>query len=97
LHTNDDADADAEGQTEQEIREWQSVEDIVKVDDPTSSETHEDAADTLHVIGDIIRVRPYVLVCVAKRLKASQAYTNQNRRRAITTIHQRVWQRHKLK
>jgi len=58
--------AAAEPETEQEIKEWQKVEEIVKTDDSTPPETVQDAADVLHIVGDIIRVRRYLIICVCR-------------------------------
>lgn len=52
LHANKEDDAIPE--SEQELKEWQNVEDIVKTDDSVTSETLEDTSDVLHVVGDIV-------------------------------------------
>jgi hypothetical protein len=64
LQANDDTNVEPE--TEQELKEWQRVEEIVKTEGTGSSESLEEAADVLHVVGDIICVRRYVFLCAAR-------------------------------
>jgi hypothetical protein len=87
LHANNLPEADAEGDTEQELKEWQSVEEIVKTEGPTSSQTTQDAIDVVHIFGDIIRVRLYLFVCEANRLISYSAHTYKNRQHPTTAIH----------
>ena len=52
LQANDNADADPE--TKQKVKDWQSVEEIVKSDDIAFSDSLQEPADLLHIVGDII-------------------------------------------
>jgi hypothetical protein len=89
LQANDDTNTKPE--TEQELKEWQRVEDLVKTDGTASLETLEDGADALHVVGDIIRVRVYIFPCATKQLNPCTAYTIKSRRHTTTTIYKLRW------
>lgn len=77
-HPNDDTDAGAEGETKQELKEWQSIEDITKTDAPTSSESSEEVTDVLHIIRDVIHVCVYLFMHEHKRLIFCPAHTYKN-------------------
>ena len=63
LHANEDVNAKPE--TEQQLKEWQRVEDTANTDGSTSSNTLE-KVDVVHVVGDIIQVCRYLFLHVGK-------------------------------
>ena len=75
-HTSEDTEAELE--TECQLNDWQSVEQMAKNDTPMSSESVVDL-DIVNVVGDIIHVCHLPFLCAAKRPNFSLAYSSKDR------------------